>query len=150
MTTVYEAGKTVAVWFLGVPAFVLFIFFVIVFVTAGLVGFLWYLATPESTINWRAASSSPRPNRNLESRSGLQASGRAKHPSDAQPSRMAPDIKSKIAFLFRTKLTALYHDHHGIFLQSELFGSSRKCAFAQVFKGSKLTRSFFSAKTRNR
>jgi type IV secretory pathway TrbD component len=39
MTTVYEAGKTVAVWFLGVPVFALFIMFVIVFVNA-LVGFL--------------------------------------------------------------------------------------------------------------
>jgi hypothetical protein len=43
MTTVYETGKTVAVWWGGVPVFVLFIMFVIVFVNA-LVGFLWYLA----------------------------------------------------------------------------------------------------------
>lgn len=43
MPTVYEAGKTVAVWWGGVPVFVLFIYFVILFVIA-LAGFLWYLA----------------------------------------------------------------------------------------------------------
>lgn len=41
-----------------------------------------------STIGCRAASSSRRPNRNLEYRSGWQAFGHAKHPSDAQPGGM--------------------------------------------------------------
>jgi hypothetical protein len=43
MTTVYEAGKTVAVWWGAVPVFVLFIMFAVIFVDA-LAGFLWYLA----------------------------------------------------------------------------------------------------------